>query len=303
MGFNMAANVRERMASSATLWIFDLNLVACRRFVERFHSFGHIEITTSAKELACRSAVVISMVPMDDHVRTVYLNEHLGIIAATPDKNRLFLECSTIDITTTQEIGRKIIKEAVGTYIDAPVSGGVAGAKAGTLSFFCGCTEADEALTRRVKNIVAWMGAPDRINFCGDLGSGLVCKIVNNHIGLSNMVVAAQGMAFGIRHGVDKTKLWQSIKGSSGDSWVMEFAQPVPGIIESSPSSNGFKPGFTTQLCVKDISLGLKAAQEVGIDASMGKAALKIWEKAAKDPHTSVGYHFSVQVERLTYFA
>lgn len=288
MGFNMAGNIRKKMPSSATLYIFDVNDSACQRFIGDFHSFGTIITTDSAQDLASRSATVVSMVPMDEHVKTIYLDERGGVIAAAPDPNRLLLECSTIGATTTREVGRKVTGKGVGFYVDTPVSGGVAGAKAGTLSFFCGYSEIDEVITKRIRNVLAWMGAPNRINFCGDLGAGLTCKIVNNYIALSNMVVAAQGMAFGIRHAVDKTKLWQSIKGSSGDSWVMEFAQPVPGIIESSPSSNGFIPGFTTKLCVKDVSLGLKAAQEVGIEATMGEAALKMFAQAASDARTSV---------------
>ncbi|KAK4941749.1 hypothetical protein LTR10_018353 [Elasticomyces elasticus] len=290
MGFSMAGNVRKKMASAATLHIFDVNSAACQHFVDEFGSLGRIKVTNSAKQVASDSTTVISMVPMDQHARAVYLEEENGVIAAPADANRLILECSTISVATAREIGEKILAAGKGTYVDTPVSGGVVGAQAATLSFFCGYspTTNNDTLTQRVRDIVAWMGHPDKINFCGHLGSGLVCKLVNNYIGLSNIVVAAQGMAFGIKHGIDKGILWKCIKGSSGDSWVMDSAQPVPGIIETSPSSNGFKAGFTPTLCAKDISLGLKAAHEVGIDASMGEAALKLWSKAARDPRTSV---------------
>lgn len=289
MGFQMAGNVRKKMLSTATLHIFDVNPTACDQFIEQFWSYGPIKVGSSSKEVAQFSATIISMVPMDKHARAVYLDDKDGVIGAEPNKRRLFLECSTIDVATTKEIGEKIMKAAVGTYVDTPVSGGVKGAALATLSFFCGCSN-DESLpvTQCVKQVTGWMGSTDRINFCDQLGGGLVAKIVNNYIGLCNMVVAAEGMAFGIRHGIDKEVLWKCVRGSSGDSWVMENALPVPGILPHAPSSNGFKAGFTPPLCAKDVGLAIRAAQQVGIDATMGEQALKLWQKAAQDSRTAV---------------
>ncbi|KIW88089.1 uncharacterized protein Z519_11199 [Cladophialophora bantiana CBS 173.52] len=250
MGFQMAGNVRKKMEGSATLHIFDVNRAACQQFAEKFCDFGSIRIASSSKEVANDSPTVISMVPMDQHCRTVYLDHETGVIAARADPNRLILECSTISITTTQEIDQ-------------------------------------DPLAQRVKDVVGWMGAAERINFCGFLGARLVNKVVNNYIGLCNLAVAAQGMAVGVRHGMDKETLYRCIKGSSGDSWVLDFSQPVPGIIVRSTSSNGFRPGFTPCLCLKDISLAIKAAQEVGINATMGETALKEYEKADQDPRTT----------------
>ncbi|EXJ70660.1 uncharacterized protein A1O5_05650 [Cladophialophora psammophila CBS 110553] len=290
MGFQMAGNVRKKMEGSATLHIFDVNGVACQRFVEKFCDFGSIRIASSSKEAANNSATVISMVPMDQHCRAVYLDHETGVIAARADQNRLILECSTISITTAKEIGNAIMEAGRGRYIDTPVSGGVGGAEAATLSFFCGYPNSadQDPLAQRVKDVVGWMGATERINFCGFLGAGLVSKIANNYMGLCNLAVAAQGMAFGMRHGMDKETLYRCIKGSSGDSWVLDFSQPVPGIVARSASSNGFRPGFTSRLCLKDISMAIKAAQEVGINATMGGTALKEYEKADQDPRTTV---------------
>lgn len=294
MGFQMAGNVRKKMAESATLHIFDVNNAACQRFVEKFSDFGSIIIASSSREVACSSTTVISMLPMDQHVRAVYLDKEAGVIAAPTDPGRLILECSTIGITTAQEVGEQIQKAGLGTYVDTPVSGGVGGAEAGTLSFFCGHSGAidTEAVAKRIRHTVAWMGASERIHFCGHLGAGLASKIVNNYIGLSNIAVAAQGMAFGLRHGIDKDILYKCIKGSSGDSWVMDFAQPAPGIVAKCASSNGFRAGFTPRLCVKDITMGIKAAQQVGIDATMGEVAVKMFEKADQDLRTTVSLPF-----------
>ena len=290
MGFQMAANVRKKMPSLATLHIFDVNNAACQLFIEKNGSIGTIKIAQSAKELASDSSTIISMVPMDQHVRAVYLNRENGVIAAAGDPSRLILECSTIGIATTQEIGKEIMDAGLGVYVDTPVSGGVVGAEAATLSFFCGYSGAVESdpIAKRIRDTVSYMGAPKRVNFCGRLGAGLVCKIVNNYIGLSNIVVAAQGMAFGVRYGMDKETLYKCIKGSSGDSWVMDNAQPAPGVISQSASSNGFRAGFTPRLCIKDISLGIAAAQQVGIDATMGKLAVSMFKMVDQDPRTTV---------------
>ncbi|RVX73587.1 hypothetical protein B0A52_02475 [Exophiala mesophila] len=289
MGFHMAANVRKKMPSSSTLYVFDVNTEACRRFQTNFASHGPIEIANAAKDLASQSSTVISMVPMDEHARAVYLDPENGVIAASKDPNRLLLECSTINVTTTQDIGRKVFDAGVGTYVDTPVSGGVRGAEAGTLSFFLGykATDNGDHFSKRILSVVEWMGAADKINFCGDLGLGLVCKITNNYIGLTNIVVAAEGLAFGLRHGVDKGILYKCIKASSGDSWALTFSNPVPGIIPESASSNGFKAGFTSRLCAKDLGLALQAAREVGIRPKMGEISLKYYEEADKDPSTT----------------
>ena len=290
MGYQMAGNVRKKMPPSATLHIYDVTEAPCRRFIDQFSSFGPIKIAQSCKEVAERSKTVISMVPNGKIVKEVYLNQEHGVIAATDDPDRLMLECSTIEVMVTQDIGRQIMSAGKGGYADTPVSGGTAGAEAGTLSFFCGSPGDKESdpIAKRIWDTVCWMGAAERVTFCGQLGSGLVCKIANNYIGLSNQVVAAEGMAFGIRNGVDRKILYRCIRGSSGDSWAMEFAQPAPGVLAHSRSSNGFQPGFSTRLCVKDIALGIQAAQTVGINASMGEMALKAFKTAEEDPRTTV---------------
>ncbi|KAK5059838.1 hypothetical protein LTR84_009721 [Exophiala bonariae] len=287
MGFHMAGNVRKKMPPLATLHVLDVNHEACEDFKLKFDAYGPVKIANSARELASQSSTVISMVPMDEHARSVYLDPDTGIIAATTDSDRLILESSTISIGTTQEIGRQIMGSGAGYYIDTPVSGGVRGAEAGTLSFFLGHSVRTDSITQRIRETVSWMGAADRINFCGSLGDGLVCKIVNNYIALTNIAVAAEGLAFGLRHGVDKNILYQSVKGSSGDSWALNFSNPVPGIVPESASSNGFKAGFTSRLCAKDIALGIKAAHSVGINPRMGEISVDYFEKVDQDPQTT----------------
>lgn len=301
MGYHMAGNIRKKMAPTTTLHVFDVVAEACERFVKNFGQFGPIQIARTAREVAEKSQTVISMIPNGGNVKEVYLDPQDGVVAASKFADRLMLECSTIEVKVSQDIGHSIMDATQGLYVDTPVSGGVAGAEAGTLSFMVGFEGAhnSDPKRRRIQGILNSMGSPERITFCGKLGAGLVCKTVNNYIGLSNIVTTAQGMAFGIKHGVDKMTLYKCIKGSSGDSWVMDNAQPVPGIHAKSASTNGFRPTFAPRLCVKDVSLALKAAKETGIEASMGEAALKIFKTTNDDPRTTVSFPFLYSLTRL----
>jgi 3-hydroxyisobutyrate/3-hydroxypropionate dehydrogenase len=287
MGFHMAANVRKKIPASSILHIFDVNQAACDGFVAQHSQYGPVRIASSSRELAEVSDLIISMVPMDKHAEAVYLEES-GVIAAKPSANRLVLECSTISVEQTRKIGKKIMDAGVAHFVDTPVSGGIWAAEAGTLSFFCGYPDTSEISDtgKRILTTLGYMGASERITLCGNLGAGLVTKTVNNYIGLTNLAVAAQGLAFGLRHGVDAETLLDCVKGATGDSWVMRTIPPVPGLNPKSPASNGFKPGFTAQLSAKDISLAIKAAHQVGVDPSLGEVAVKMFQEAAEDPRT-----------------
>ncbi|KIX99559.1 uncharacterized protein Z520_05135 [Fonsecaea multimorphosa CBS 102226] len=309
MGFHMAGNIRSKMDRSSTLHIFDVNNASCQDFVHKFGDLGPVRIAKSSKEVAEASKTVLSMVPMDQHCRAVYLDPETGVIAARADQDRLILECSTISIATAQEVGKAVMEAGRGRYIDTPVSGGVGGAEAGSLSFFIGYPNAatdNDPLVQHIKTVIGWMGAAERINFCGFLGGGLVSKIANNYMGLCNLAAAAQGMAFGIRHGMNPETLFRCIKGSSGDSWILNFSPPVPGVVAKSAASNGFRAGFRPSLCVKDVSLAIKAAREVGINATMGEMALKEYERADQDPRTtsldcsSIWLHINGQVDAFS---
>lgn len=290
MGFHMAGNVRKGMPPTQTLHIFDVNPASCQRFKDEFQEFGPIISCDSPKNVANKSRTVLSMVPDGKIVKQVYLDPAQGIIAATEDKERLLLECSTIEIATTQQVGKEIMNAGRGIYVDTPVSGGTAGAQAGTLSFFLGypSDQSSDQLAQRIWKVINLMGATERINFCGALGTGLVCKIANNYAGLSNLVVAAQAMALGVRHGVDRKTLYQCIRGSSGGSWILDNAHPAPGVIEKAPSSNGFRQTFAPRLCVKDVLLGIEAAKDIGVDPTMGEEALKIFRLTNEDSRTAV---------------
>lgn len=122
MGYAMAKNIREKMPSSSKLYINDINVSACTRFKDQFSSHGPIEIVPTAREAAENAKVLLSIVPAGVDVKKVYLDKENGVIAARKDKERLMLECSTIDVETTKEVGTTLKSEGSGTYVDAPIS-------------------------------------------------------------------------------------------------------------------------------------------------------------------------------------
>ncbi|KAK5045909.1 hypothetical protein LTR84_008695 [Exophiala bonariae] len=289
MGFHMAANMRNMMAKSATLHVFDVNKDICNRFLDKFSSSGPIRIATSSKDVARHSVTLIMMVPMDEHARAVCLHPETGVVAAGSAKDRLILDCSTLSVSTAKHVGQQLMDVGAGIYIDTPVSGGVAGAEAGTLSFFCGSSSNSQSnlIVRRLMATLSWMGASDRITLCGGIGTGLTTKLVNNYVALGNLAVAAQGVAFGVRQGLDPKILYQCVKGSTGDSLVWTAMYPVPGVNPKSASSNSFKAGFSSRLGLKDLGLAIKAGEEAGIDVSMGRTALGLYRQADQDPRTT----------------
>ncbi|OAP57939.1 hypothetical protein AYL99_08677 [Fonsecaea erecta] len=291
MGYRMAVNLRKKMDPEATLYVYDVVEAACQLFSDQCSGYGKIVVATSSREVATKCPTLLSIVPMSKHVRQVYLDPENGVIAAPKDRNRLMLECSTIEIKATQDVGREVMAAGAGIYVDTPVSGGARGAEEGTIAFLVGHpgpTEEAGAVAQRIKDVVSFMGRPDRVNFCGSLGAGLVGKIVNNYISINNVLSLAEGMAFGLRYGVDKMTLYNCVKSSSGDSWVLENKNSVPGVIARSPASNNFKATFPARMVIKDLTLGINAAKEVGIDATMGENALKSFQRADQDPRTTV---------------
>lgn len=122
MGYGMATNVRKKLSKDSTMFVNDVNLEACERFVNELKSHGPIEIVKTAREAASKAPILVSIVPAAEHVRQVYLDKENGVIAAPPNKDRLMLESSTIDVESQREVGQAIRDAGVGDYYDAPVS-------------------------------------------------------------------------------------------------------------------------------------------------------------------------------------
>ncbi|KAH8587003.1 3-hydroxyisobutyrate dehydrogenase-like protein [Bisporella sp. PMI_857] len=288
MGYEMAKNVRQKIPRESTLFIQDVNKDACEKFAAECISIGRIEIVGNAREVADAASVIISIVPAASHVKSVYLDAATGVIAAKGSAERLILECSTIDCETAREVGGRLSGAGAGTYVDTPVSGGVPGAAAGTLAFLVGYPDPSAGqLTPKMKvlkDTILLMGSPEKLFFCGGLGLGLAAKIANNYLSGTNLLAAAEAANIGIRLGVDSHLLYRIIQNSTGQSFMNDKVHPVPGVVPAAPSSHDYKGGFKAQMMVKDMTLGVEAAKQVGCRATMGPAALEIYKEAAKDP-------------------
>lgn len=150
-----------------------------------------------------------------------------------------------------------------------------------------GCTDSDPQASK-MKDIVSMMGLPNKVFFCGQLGTGLACKISNNYLSGTFLMAISEAMATGIRSGVDAKVLAEVIRNSSGNSWMGEHMMPVPGVVPEAPSSNDYRPGFRHELMVKDMTLGIEAAKKHGITPTMANTAVEASKKAAQDPRTKV---------------
>lgn len=255
MGFGMASNIRRKMSSSATLYINDPNPDACKRFILENSNVGPVEPVSTAMEAAKKATIIITMVPLPQHVKEIYLDASTGVLAATAHtdlSNLMCIDSSTIDPATTRSVGAALTEAGVGTYIDAPVSGGIARAADGNLAFMIGHPTPHP----RIQNIISLMANPSKIFFTGPLGSGLVSKICNNYLSGTINVALSESFALGIKSGVDPKVLFEVIKASSGQNWMLENHCPVPGLVETAPSSRGYERSFPISLMIKDLGLG-----------------------------------------------
>ncbi|KAF2815576.1 putative 3-hydroxyisobutyrate dehydrogenase [Mytilinidion resinicola] len=305
MGYPMAKNIRTKMSRQSNLWVYDVQREVCERFAQEFKDSGPISIANSAKEVAQNALTIATIVPTGHHVRQVYLGELSGVTAAKGlphDKERLYLECSTIDMATARDVGQKLEGMGMGRYVDCPVSGGVPAAHSGTLSMLVGASkptpgEAERGVSKRLQDLLLWMGDAKKHFYCGDLGSGLAAKICNNYLSCTILLANAEAMATGVKLGLDPKILYQVIANSTGQNFMCDHVCPVPGVVPHAPSSNGYKLGFKAQMLSKDVGLGIEAANSVNIKPSIGEAAIAVFDQVGKDERcidhdASVVYRF-----------
>lgn len=247
MGGPMAINLaRAGLAVQA----FDLDAAACARVAEH-----GARIADSARAAAQGADVVISMLPASRHVEGLFLgNGHEpGLLAALP-AGTLLIDCSTIAPASAQKLAAA--GQAAGiAVLDAPVSGGTAGAAAGTLTFMVGGAADDLA---RAEPILRRMG--QNLFHAGGAGAGQSAKLCNNMLLGILMVGTSEALSLGQSLGLDPAVLAGIMKVSSGGNWVLEKYNPVPGVMETTPAARGYSGGFGTDLMLKDLGLALEAA-------------------------------------------
>ena len=227
----------------------------------------------SAGEAAASGDLVITMLPSSANVEAVYLGAG-GIIEAAP-AGRLCVDMSTVDPGTSQRVAARLKEHGI-RFLDAPVSGGVGGATAGTLAIMVGGDPGD---LEEARPTLAAMGS--NIIHVGPVGAGEVAKLCNNLISGSALVAVAEAFRIGEAFGVDPQILTNVIAKSSGATWVMEHMHPVPGIVESAASSRQYGPGFMTDLMAKDLALAVNAAREKRVPTVVAPAAQQLYRLAS----------------------
>jgi len=227
---------------------------------------------------------IVSMLPNGTIVESVYIDGD-ALLDVIP-KTALILDCSTIAPANSRRVGVEAEKRGL-NFVDAPVSGGVAAAAAGTLAFMVGGTEAN---FETAKTVLDAMGA--NIFRAGDIGAGQVAKICNNMLLAIHMSGTAEALQLGIDNGLDPKALSEIMLKSSGANWSLEKYNPVPGVMESVPSSNDYQGGFMVDLMLKDLGLAQEAANASKSSIPMGGAARNLFnlhknsggeDKGAKD--------------------
>ncbi|KAG6917228.1 hypothetical protein DXG01_003342 [Tephrocybe rancida] len=287
MGYPMAIQLRRKIPTTSKLFIFDIDDVVLRRFVEETKGEGLVNVMQSAREVAEKSEFIISIVPEGPHVRAVYLDPRVGLLAAPDTSGKLFVDCSTIDPATSLAIGRAVSSSAPSSdtppkFYDAPVSGGTAGASKAVLTFMVGTTTTDPNFPL-LKEVFSFMGTS--IHALGGPSLGLAAKLSNNYLSGMIALATSEAMNLGMRLGLDPKVLSDCIATSSGASWVNSTANPVPGVCPDAVTSKGYKGGFKVQLMKKDIKLAIDAAGQVDAKLVLGDAGLSAYSAAADDPN------------------
>jgi 3-hydroxyisobutyrate dehydrogenase len=231
-------------------------------------------VAETAKIAAARADVVITMLPAGQHVREVYLGPS-GIIE-NANAGTLLIDCSTIDVATARE---EIAKAEAAGYamVDAPVSGGIAAADAGTLTFMVGGTE---AAFGRAREILEKMGKA--VIHAGGPGAGQAAKICNNMLLGASMIATCETFVLAQRLGLDLQTFFDISSKASGQCWSMTSYCPVPGVGPETPADRDYEGGFAAALMLKDLRLAMEAAQSVDSYTPMGSAAEELYARFAE---------------------
>lgn len=241
----------------------------------------------SAAEAARGAEVVITMLPNGAILRAVAAEV---IPAMAP--GALLCDCSTVDVESARAVDAQA-RAAGLEALDAPVSGGIGGAQAGTLTFMVGGS--DDAFAR-ITPLLDVMGR--KTVHCGASGAGQAAKICNNMILGVTMIATCEAFALADKLGLDRQKMFDVVSTSSGSSWSMNAYCPAPGVGPASPADNGYKPGFAADLMLKDLRLSQQAAEGADADTPMGALAAELYRRFVEE-EDGRGMDFSAMLPRF----
>lgn len=261
MGGPMAANL---LKAGFEVQVFDL----LSENVERLTAQGATSADTAAKA-AEGAEVVVSMLPAGRHVKSLYLEDEAMFNALKP--GTLVIDSSTIDAQTARILASELTEKGV-DFIDAPVSGGVSGAQAGTLTFIVG---GEQAQFEKARSVLSAMGK--NIFHAGGHGAGQVAKICNNMLLAVLMAGTSEALRMGINNGLDAKVLSQIMQQSSGANWTLDKYNPCPGVMDNVPASKGYQGGFLVDLMRKDLGLALDTAIQSNSPTPMGSLAQSLY--------------------------
>ena len=260
MGGGMAANL---VKAGHEVRAFDLSADAAQRA-----QGNGCAVFPTVREAVAGVDAVVSMLPNGAIVNSVYASDVIGQAPVSA----LLLDCSTIDVATARKV-EEAARGAGYEMVDAPVSGGIAAANGGTLTFMVGGS--GEAFAK-AEPILAAMGKA--VIHAGESGAGQAAKICNNMILGATMIATCEAFALAEKLGLDLQTFYDISSKASGQSWSMTSYCPVPGVGPASPADNGYQGGFAAALMLKDLNLAMAAAQGAGAKVPMGARAAELYE-------------------------
>lgn len=279
MGSGMAANLAK---AGHDVRAFDLSAEA----LDRARDAGCLPVA-SAAEAADGAEAVVTMLPAGKHVDTVYRETLFDVVPASA----ILMDCSTIDVGTARAIGEAAQAKGL-AMVDAPVSGGIAAAASGALTFMVG---GSAQAFERARPYLDVMGKA--VIHAGGAGAGQAAKICNNMLLGATMVATCEAFALAERLGLDLQTFYDISSVSSGQSWSMTSYCPVPGVGPETPADRNYAGGFATALMLKDLKLAMAAARDVGADTPMGQRAEELY--TALDAAGQGGRDFSAIIEGM----
>ena len=268
MGGRMAPNL-FKSADCDALYVFD-TAPGAGDAVAKAAEGKKVVVCKDPSEVVANCKTVITMLPNGPIVRSVY-----GGFWDKVQPGTLFIDSSTVDPQTPKDLAAECAKRSA-RIVDAPVSGGVNAAAAGTLTFMVG---ADEATFTDAKQVLDAMGK--NVVKCGEIGAGQVVKLCNNMILAQHMVAVSEAMLMGTRLGVDAKTLAGVVNTSTGRCWSSELYNPFPGVVANVPSSNNYAGGFGAALMLKDVKLAIDAADSVKLDVKGARNARDVYQQMA----------------------
>ncbi|KAF5324493.1 hypothetical protein D9611_004488 [Ephemerocybe angulata] len=298
MGSEMATNLFSKQYAASK----DTHFVVCDAVPEAAQSFvniftqqnpgANVTIAESPQEAALKAGTIVTMLPSSPHVKEVYTNRIIPALASlAPEvaRDTLFIDSTTLDVDVARAVASEVTRKGA-SMVDAPVSGGVTGAKAGTLSFLVGGPEASFNIARP---ILALMG--QRIIHCGESGAGLGAKICNNLVLGVEQIVVAEAMLLGQKLGLDPAILASVINSSTGGCWSSSVNNPVPAALpdKAPPCERDYEGGFATALMLKDMGLASDIAAKQKSSLPLGRAAQEIYERVVKEKQELARKDFS----------